>query len=150
MIICPSNHSVCKACADSFSKKSLNRCPFCRVELNFAGLLNNERLMIKLGKYENEEKGYSRTNPSMMSEQELARWTLEEAKKYNYLEVFEKVINRQKKHLTNITTIIESKHKLNTPIDLTVFPNIDTLEFSTDFLTQTIITSRQLATLAIF
>ena len=73
LIICPSNHSVCKTCADSFSKKNLNRCPFCRVELNFACLTSNERLMIKLGKYQSEEKGFVRKNPSFMSQQQLLR-----------------------------------------------------------------------------
>ena len=150
LIICPSNHSVCKTCADSFSKKSLNRCPFCRVELNFACLTNNERLMIKLGKYQSEEKGFVRKNPSFMSQQQLLRWTSEEAKKYNYLGVYEKVLSRHTKALNTYTRISEQKHKLNSPIDLTVFPNIDTLDFRTIFLTQLIIILRQLATLEIF
>ena len=67
LIICPSNHLVCKTCIDSFCKKSLTRCPFCRVELNFAHLPSNELLIAKLGKYESEEKGFVRRNPSLMS-----------------------------------------------------------------------------------
>jgi len=129
LIICPSNHSVCKECFDSFSKKNLTRCPFCRVDLNFEHLQPNQSLVVRLGKHESEEKGYVRNNPSLMSEQELRRWTSDEAKKYNYLGVYEKVLNRHTNPLNNYTMIREEKHKLNTPIDLTVFPNLKTLDF---------------------
>ena len=105
LIICPRSHLVCKTCVDSFRKESLNHCPFCRVELNFAHLPSNESLIVKLRKYETEEKGFFRKNPSLMNEQELIRWTLEEARKYNYLGVYEKVINRNTKSLNTFTLI---------------------------------------------
>ena len=129
LLICPSSHSACKACVDSFRLKGIARCPFCRVDLDFAGLRQNEGLVGKLGKYESEEKSLAKKNPSMMSENELVYWVSDESRKNKYLSVYEKIINRHKSPLKDVVEIVELKHKLTTPIDLTIFPNIHTLNF---------------------
>ena len=105
LLICPSNHSACKECVGSFKQKDLARCPFCRVDLDFAGLRHNLGLIGKLGKYENEEKSLVKKNPSMMSENELIYWVSDEARKNNYLNVYEKILNRRKVPLKDHTRI---------------------------------------------
>ena len=134
LLICPSSHSACKACVDSFRLKGTARCPFCRVDLDFTGLRQNEGLVGKLGKYESEEKSLAKKNPSMMSENELVYWASDEARKNKYMDLYEKILNRHKSPLKDVFLILESKHKLTTPINLTICPNIHTLLLGMGYL----------------
>ena len=88
LVICPSNHSSCKECIDSFGKKGIDKCPFCRVAINFAGLEQNMSLLGKLARYENEEKSFAKKNPAIMSMEERIKYTSEEARKHNYMGVY--------------------------------------------------------------
>ena len=129
LVICPSNHSACKECVDAMAGKEHTKCPFCRCDLALTGLRQNEFLMGKLSVYENEEKKLARKTPSSLSREELLDWTLEEAKKHGYSDIVTMILSRSKRPLEGVKEINMLYINLTTPIDLSIFPNVEKLEF---------------------
>ena len=89
--------------------------------------------MGKLGRYENEEKKFVKKTPNLMSESELIRWTSDEARKHNYLGIYEIILNRSSNPLNKITSLEETKRKVSVPIDLSIFKNATSIHFSNNY-----------------
>ena len=86
--------------------------------------------MGKLGRYETEEKSLVKKTPNLMSESELVRWTSDEARKHNYLGIYEIILSRGSSPLNKITSLEETKRKVSVPIDLSIFKNATSINFS--------------------
>ena len=84
-----------------------------------------------LQKFESEEKAMVAKNPSMMSEEELLEWTLQEAKKHKYQDVIKKLVSNSRVSVKTITTVNEKGGNISIPIDLSIFANIQGLHLGT-------------------
>ena len=65
-----------------------------------------------------------------MSENELVRWTSDEARKHNYMGIYEIILKRGSFPLNKITSLEETKRKVSVPIDLSIFKNATSINFS--------------------
>ena len=103
ILLCSFNHSACRVCVDDFGKKGISKCPFCRNDLSLSNMTQNQGITKLLQKFESEEKAMVAKNPSLMSEEELLEWTLQEAKKHNYQDVIKKLVSNGRVSVKTIT-----------------------------------------------